>query len=404
MPYSFRALFSIFTALAVLVFFAGRGECAFLGDTLKPFVSGSEMYDSNLFRVKDRGQLQQLIGDVQLHDFITMVTVGTGLHYSVSREELNLLLKKDFIFYRHYTSQNTDQNEASGNLAFTLFDKVKLKFDGTYKTAAESRTDYRSTAVNEQKKTGYGVSLGYEMPAGVGYEAAYRRSAIDYSLLQFKPNEYAVDSFIGTVSYRLSPDSKIYAAYRRDDTVYKEDMPIGSTLVNNSSTADSIRFGLEKTVSPKTAVSCYIGYLDRRHDQAAGRDFSGVIARVAATYGVTGKLGLMLNGERDVYEETYADWIYSVTDTFGIGLVYEITDKTRATFYNTLSWKDFQEIPGSGAAKRSDFLHNMNICLEWSPLNRLTLNLGYQYSMRSSDNNIYNFTDHTVITGVGYKF
>jgi opacity protein-like surface antigen len=402
MPNSLKVLFSLVTALAVLIIFTGRGEGAFLGDTLKPFVTLAEMYDSNIFRVKDRSQLP--VGDEQLYDFITTVTVGTKFHYSLSQAELNLLLKKDFLIYEHYTDQNTDQNEVNGNLAITFFDKVKMRIDGAYKTAPEGRGDYRSTAVNELKYTAYGVSLGYETPTGVGFEAAYRRAAVDYSLVQYKPNEYAVDTFSGTVSYRLSADAKIYAAYRRDDTEYKENMLLGSTSVNNSSAADSIRFGLEKTVSPKTTVSCYIGYLDRRHNQASARDYSGVIGRVAATYGITGKLGLMLNGERQIYEETYADRIYSVTDTFGIGLSYDLTAKTRATFYNWLLWKDFRDIPGSGVAKRSDFLHGMNIGLKWSPLNRLTVDLGYQYSTRSSDDETLNFADHMARASVSFKF
>jgi hypothetical protein len=206
------------------------------------------------------------------------------------------------------------------------------------------------------------------------------------------------------MSYRLSADSRIYAAYQLDDTGYNEDMFIGSTLVNNNSVADSMRLGLEKTVSPKTAVSCYIGYLDRRHNQAPGRDFSGMIGKVAATYGVTGKLVLVLDGERQIYEETWADWNYSITNFLGTGLNYEITKKIKATFYNRLSWKDFQVIPGAGVGRRSDFIHYMNIGLEWSPITGLTFGLGYQYSTQSSNFNTYNFSDQIVRASVGYKF
>ncbi len=49
-------------------------------------------------------------------------------------------------------------------------------------------------------------------------------------------------------------------------------------------------------------------------------------------------------------------------------------------------------------------MQDMNFGLEWSPLNRLTVDLSYQYSMRSSNFDTYNFTDNTVMTSVGYKF
>jgi opacity protein-like surface antigen len=402
MHYCLRIPLTFFNALAMLIIFTGQGESAFLGDTLKPFVTLGEIYDSNVFRVKERSQLP--VGDEQLDDFITMVTVGTELHYSISREELDLLLKRDFIYYKHYTDQNADQNEVSGKLALILFDKVKMRIDGSYKTYPEGHAYYQNNAVNEEKDSTYGVSLGYEMPTGIGYEAAYRRAEVDYSLAEYVPNEYSINTFSGTMSYRLSADARIYAAYLRDDTGYKEDMPIGSTLVNNNSVADSMRLGLEKTVSPKTAITCYVGFLDRRHNQAPERDFSGMIGKVAATYGVTGKLGLILDGERQIYEETWAYWNYSVTNFFGIGLNYEITKKTKATFYNRLSWKDFQDIPGAGVGRRSDFMHDMKIVLEWAPMTGLTVDLGYQYSTQSSNYNIYNFADQTVRASVGYKF
>lgn len=403
MPKNFKVLISVVNALAVLIVFADPGEGAFLGDTLKPFVTASEMYDSNIFRVKDRSD-PILGGDKQLYDFITTVTVGTKFHYSLSQAELNLFLKDDIFIYEHYTNQNKNQFDVNGDLALTFFDKVKMKIDGEYKIAPEDRVDFRSSAVNDTTISTYGASLGYETPTDIGFEAAYRRMGVDYSQAQYNINLFSVNTYSGTVSYRLSADAKMYATYQHDDTEYENNIQIGSTSVNNSNSADSIRVGLEKTVSPKTAVSCYIGYLDRRHNQASARDFSGVIGRVAATYGITGKLGLKLNGERQIYEETFAGRLYSVTTSFGIGLAYEITNKTKAAFFNNLIWKDFRDVPGSGVVKRSDFRHEMKLGLEWSPLNRLTVDLGYKYSRRSSDEDASNFADHTVMTSVGYKF
>jgi opacity protein-like surface antigen len=399
-----KGLISVVTALAMLIIFTCRGEAAFLGDTLKPFVNLSEMYDSNVFRVKDSGQLQALVGDKQLYDFITTVSMGTKLHYSISQAELNLLIKDDYSIYEHYSNQNRNQFDVNGDLALAFFDKVKMRIFGEYKTGPEDRVDYRSAAVNDSTFSTYGASLGYETPTGIGFEAGYRRMGIDYSLAQFSANLFTEDSYTGTVSYRLSAESKIYAAYQHDDTKYDADSLVNGTLVNNSNAADSFRIGLEKTVSPKTAISCYIGYLDRQHDHASARDYSGVIGKLAATYALTGKLGLQLSGERQIYEETYQDEIYIITSSFRIGLAYDITDKIKAAVFNNLKWKDFRGIPVTNVPERSDFQHAINFGLEWSPLHRLAVNLGYQYSMRSSNVETFKFTDHIVMASVGYKF
>ena len=161
------------------------------------------MYDSNVFRVKDRTQLKAQFGDDQLADFITVLSAGTGVRYAVSRQELNLLLRKDVILYSHYTDQNSDRDEASGSLSLAFFDRVKVRLDGTYAAAPESRVDYRSSAVNTKTELAGGITAGYEMTAGVGYEAGYRRSTVDYSLAQFRANEYVTDRYWET---NLVPD------------------------------------------------------------------------------------------------------------------------------------------------------------------------------------------------------
>jgi len=404
MSFMLRVPFSLVAALAALLGFAGSGEAAFLGDTIKPFISVAGIYDSNLFRVKDSAQLKAAAGDGQLGDFITMLDLGTRVHHSLGRQEFNLLLKKDFQFYAHYTGQDTDNEEVSGDLSLVFLDALRIRVDGDYSTAPESRVDYRNIAVNERTTLTGGISLGYQTPSGLAFEASYRYYEVDYSLEAYKPNEYSRNTYAGKISYRISENATAYASYQRDNTDYPHDMKIGALPVNNSSAADSFRVGLEKVVSPKTVLSCYVGYLDRRHQQASARDFSGVIGKVEAKYAVTDKIGLMLNFERQLYEETYIDRIYSVTDAFGLALSYAITEKIKATLFNRLSWKEFQDLPGSGVARRNDFLHEINSEVEWQPINRFSVILAYQYSTRRSDDNTLNFNDHMVITSIGYKY
>lgn len=383
---------------------AGPARADLLGDTLKPFASVTEMYDSNVFRVRDREQLKAQFGDDRLGDFITVAAVGTAVRYRVSRQEFNLHLQRDFIRFGHYSDQDVDRDEGNGALSLSLFDAVRIRLDGAYVNSPEPRTDYRSAGVNKRRNMEGGVSAGYEMTSGVGFEAVYRRLTVDYSLPQYRTSEHAIDRYAGTVSYRLSPEARLYATYQRDETEYTEALTIGPTSVNKSNSADFFRIGLDKTFSPKTAVSCSLGYLNRRYGASSARDFSGMVGKAAITYGVTEKLGFMLNGERQLYEETYAERIYSVNDSVGARFVYRISEKVRGTVFDRLSWKDFRDVPGSGVARRSDFTQEVNAGIEWDPVTRLTVSAGYQYAKRSSDDPTFDYSDHTLMTGVAYRY
>ena len=388
----------------MLALSAGEVRAALLGDILKPFASVEETYDSNIFRVRDRDQLKALTGSDRLDDFITVWTVGTGIRYTLGGQGLNLLLKRDFIRYSRHGDQDADSDTATGNLALTVVDKVKINIDGVYSKIPESRAGYRSAGLNKITNIAGGISAGYETTAGIGFEAAYRRVWVDYSLPELKANEYSIDRYSGTVSYRLSTETKVYASYLRDYTNYDEDSQSAFGPVNNNSVSDSVRLGLDKTFSPKTSVSGYVGYLDRRYKAFSVSDFNGLIGRAEVRYGLTAKLGLLVNAERQLYEETFTDRIYSVNDAVGADLVYQITAKTKVSVFDRLIWKRFKDIPDSGVPKRTDRLNEIGALIEWAPLGGLHLNLGYRYSRRTSDDHTFDFDDHTVTTGIGYDF
>ena len=50
-----------------------------------------------------------------------------------------------------------------------------------------------------------------------------------------------------------------------------------------------------------------------------------------------------------------------------------------------LVWKNFEDLPGSGVPKRSDFLYELNGRYRLEPDYWLSVDIGYTYSNRSSD-------------------
>lgn len=383
---------------------AGSARAALLGDVIKPFASVSEVYESNVFLIKDREQLRLLTGGDRFDDFSTVVSVGSGLNYHLGRQELNLFLKRDFIRYSHDTVQDADRDEAKLKLDLSVYDKIKMSFDGAYSKAPQSRNDYLGDGLNEVTNLSGGATLGYVMISGLGFETSYRREEVGYSLARYNGNEYSVDRYAGRVMYRTSPLTMFYAGLQRDEIAYHGELHLGGATLNNDSTSDSIRLGLERSAGAKTTVSGYIGYLQRRHNSAGGRDFDGVIGRLALNHQLSAKLGLTLTGERQLYEETYADQIYSVSESIGLGAVYQVTQKIKINLSDRLIWKSFKDLPGSGVAKRSDLQQELKAGIGWTPINRLSVDIGYIYLTRSSDDSTLDYNAHTLLTSLSYHF
>jgi len=389
---------------AALLYPAGAARGAFLGDTVKPFASVSEVYDSNVFRVKDKEALQALTGDTRMGDLINVTSVGSEFHYDLSRQKLDLLLMRDFIMFGRLTRLDTSRTELSGNLALNLLDKVKVKIDAGYLKAPLPRADYQAAELNDMTSLRYAILLGYELGSGLGLEASYRRAEVAFSLPQYRANEYGDNQYSGTLSYRTRNDTRLYASYQREDRAYPEDLRQGEVTVKRDNVSDSLRAGFSKKFTPRTQVSGYVGYLNRRHSAVPIRDFSGVVGKAELDYGVSPKLGLVLNGELQIYEETYKDRAYSVSNSVGAGVVYQVSEKVKASVLHKVALKEYVALPGSGAGQRRDLTQELSAGVEWKPVQRCTVNLGYQFSTRGSSDSRFDFKDHTVSAGVAYKF
>ena len=133
---------TIFLLTAILASFAysdGSALAGLAGDRIRPYLSVREVYDDNIFRVRDEGQLKSSIGDDQLADYLTIYTIGMGLDYRWSRQGLGVQLRKDFLRYGHYTSQNSGQDDVRGDIALRVLDRISAKITGGYSRLIQSK-------------------------------------------------------------------------------------------------------------------------------------------------------------------------------------------------------------------------------------------------------------------------
>ncbi|MFZ6016681.1 MAG: outer membrane beta-barrel protein [Nitrospirota bacterium] len=212
------------------------------------------------------------------------------LNYQISRQELGLLLKKDFLRYSHYTDQDTDQDEVNRNVTLRVLDRISAGLRGSYTKKLVERENYWTKQKNERTTEGSGLSISYDLPSGFSIQAGFRQEKEDFSLFEFRFRERTNRYYSGTLSYSPSPESKFYSVYQRNVLDYDLLQPIGGTLVNNDSTGDVIKVGVDRKFSPKTSLSFYAGYLWRRHEEFKARDFHGVIGKAQVYYGITEKM------------------------------------------------------------------------------------------------------------------
>ena len=393
--------------LVLLLLISSTAFAEVLGDRIKPFISVREVYDSNVFRVQDKEFLEGIVGDDQLSDFITIISAGVNLNYEISRQKMDLLLRKDFIYFKHYDDQNGDQDRVNGNLNLRVYDKFSAKINGFYTKVQEPKEYFQTDEKIDRTNKGGGIELGYDMPLGFTIKAGFRQEYVAYSIPELDVRERAIRIFTGGISYTISPNSEFDIFYARDIVDYDKLEFIGGNLVENDSAGDTIKCVFHKKISPETLMSLSAGYHQRKYDEFDERDFHGFIGKADLSYGITDKLTLMAGAERKLYEETFLDQIYSVNETLGLGASYKATEKIKAYIYGSTTKKSFKgdsNITGSDSQERDDDIDEFKTGLEWSPIQRLYLDLLYRYEKRDSSFDIYTYEAHGVELGISYKF
>ena len=83
--------------------------------------------------------MKDSIGDDQLADYLTIYTLGLNLDYRWSRQGLGVQMRKDFLRYGHYTSQNSGQDDVRGDIALRVLDRISAKITGGYSRLIQSK-------------------------------------------------------------------------------------------------------------------------------------------------------------------------------------------------------------------------------------------------------------------------
>jgi len=149
-------------------------------------------------------------------------------------------------------------------------------------------------------------------------------------------------------------------------------------------------------LSERTRFSGKLGYLSRKYDHAvaytAERDFSGGIASLDASYGLSGDAELTLNLARQVGgEEESVFGTYAVHRIVGAGLQWRLTPLVRASASLRQDQIDYQ-----GGIGRSDRERIAAVGLAYQPHRLVDIGLNYQIDRRTSNISLGAFTQRQI--------
>jgi len=391
---------------ALIMVSPASGDAA--GDMIKPSVEYRAIYDSNIYRLKDKDRLKILVGDDQLYDYIHNISARVDVEYPVSKQKLDFTYKKDFMFFSHYASEDFQEEEISGGVSLNVLDMITGRLYGGYQRKAQSREDYRSPERVFQDTDTVGGYLDYRYMLGWGIRGGYIRKENGYSPDTYKSSERVTQDYSGNIYYSPSPVYKLFVKFLNRDIDYVNETSLRVDNRRGDNTERAVSGGIDYKVAGRIILYLDAGYKWKRYNDndLKYRDYDGPVWGVGIDYYITAKLLGSGQMDRDIREEIFQDQIYSEVDSWHVSFRYHITDKINTIVGGGRKRYSYKkgDISIPFIEERKDDMWSASVQLLYLPVKAISISLSYSYSSRDSNKDLYVFDTQQVGAGIAFRY
>lgn len=365
--------------LAALPLFAQADEL----DTLQFQVGQSVKRDSNVFRLSDSTDTQSRLGTPHRSDVIGVTTLGIKLDKSYGLQRFELGVQADDYNYRRFSALDFTALNYAAAWRWSLTPAFRGNLTADREEFIDTTADVQNAGQLNRRTVRTNIFDGeYELGAAWRLVGGMFQRSTDNSLTTFE-SDSSVRGAEGGLRYVSSAGNSIAYRLKSGKGKYPARVPANMFATDFTDREHEIR--AEWTPTGKTSVQARFSYLDREHDSASFRDFSGFTGQLNAAWAITGKTRLTGGFARELgsYQTTTASY-YEGYRVF-LAPIYKPTEKTAVRLRYDHGVRDFQgPQPGVAAINRRDTFRLASLSLEWEVVRALTLMATLQRDKRSS--------------------
>lgn len=353
--------------------------------TFIPYLSSTTLFDSNVYRVRDRSQIPDEPNRAKT-DFIFTHTAGLESAFTWSQQRLFSTIEGSRFDYLRNTVLDQNAFRLAGGLEWSLFDRVK----GTL-TAGNSRTrssfaNADTTVLNTQRLREFGASLNFLVTNDVRFTGSYannvsRLPAIDAPTLRLEENtSTAALEYIGINRWALG----LFGSYGFGDY---SGIGLDSSFEQYSGAAT---LGYEASGLSRFRFSA--GYT-QREDAVRGGKTGGFTGGIGYSRELTGKTSVDLSLDRVV--ESFPAGDNSVVGTsVNAAMNWDATAKITTTLTYNYTRSAFRTSPGAVEnvfTGRTDHQHTVNLQATYQALRWLSVRPVFGFERRTTTIPVFDF-------------
>jgi exopolysaccharide biosynthesis operon protein EpsL len=193
----------------------------------------------------------------------------------------------------------------------------------------------------------------------------------------------SVNSVYAGVGYELASGTSVYLRHRNGKGEYRDTAPGAVTGDFDDRETEVL---LRWPITGKTSIDARLGHLERDHDNAPARDFSGMVGSATVVWDATGKTRLVAGASRDLSATGQGTGGYVENNRFFIGPVWKATEQITVNLRLDRVSRDWRDVPaGSPEVGRDEAVRILSAAVEWAPRRWLSVT-GYVRGERQKSN------------------
>lgn len=353
------------------------------GDTFRPFVSYTHLWDDNLYRLSQAEIAANLV--THESDRYGVLSAGLDVDWRPARQQVEARLSKSQVRFDRNTQLDYDGSDYQIKWNWRVGNHWSGRIGATEKVTQSSFSDLVNLQVNNEiTRESRFVNADWQFHPRWSVGAGATTLSSSNSATQQASLDYDETAYSATLGYRTPKGSALRLQLRRVDGEYPKRTQV---FLDRAYTQDELNLLGDWTVSGKLVARGRVGYVQRQNDTVSARDFSGLTGRLSADYMPTGKTLLNAAVYREIANSDDANASYQLNTGASLGAAWMATAKLtlRATAQteNRAFEGDTGQAPGQ--PQRDEDTVSGSVSLSYSPLRMATVDVGVQAGERKSN-------------------
>ena len=404
--------------IAALAALSALPAAAKEGDTLRPFVSFGESYDSNLFRLADNES-----PGTRRDDRFSIVSAGVDVDWKQGRQQIAANATKTLLRYSQNTFLNFEGDDLQATWNWRLGNHLSGNLGASRSLSQSNFSDIGlvNNQVNNERR--YGRAEWEFHPRwriGGGVEEVNGSNSAPSQISQnFQQQMQDI-----VLSYRTPKGSNLRAQVRKIDAEFPNLQTLRFVscpgflycveVADNSYTQTEYNLLGDWSVSAKLALRGQAGWVNRQYenvlrDDLGGflqlkqrPDFSGFAGRVSADWYATGKTLLSVSAYQELGGASDINASSVLKKGGSVNGAWLVREKWRLNAGVTFENRDFKGDPAT--TQRNDDTLDGSLSLNYAPTRSVSVDVSMSAGRRDSNISVEDYKFHSLFVNVRADF